>query len=124
MLYAGLVPIKALASRERFCAWAMGMVTFPLLCFWISVVTVSATMIVKNAYDGIADGQKAVIVWIMGAAGTVGFTDVVVRGIRGTFDWYGNAGTVFTAAGLLVIFAVYRVKRRHDERLERAREQT
>ncbi len=93
-----------------------------LFCIWVSIVVVSVTMIVRNAYDGIYEGRNAVVVWVMGAAGIFILFAEIIKWFRGTLTFYSNAGTVFSGVSLLIICAVYSVKRQRDRKRDNSEE--
>ncbi len=91
-----------------------------VMCFWLSIVVISVTMIVRNAYDGIHEGRNAVIVSIMGALGLFALIVEIIKGFCGSFDFYSSTSTIFISVSLFVIFTVYRVKRWRDGKQETA----
>lgn len=93
-----------------------------LTCLWVSVVITSVTMIVKNAYEGIYEGRNAIVVSGMGVAGAFVVLTEIIKGLRGNFVFYSDAGAISCGIGLLVIFTVYHVKKRQDRLKEIARE--
>lgn len=93
-----------------------------LFCIWISLVVVSVTLILKNAYDGIYEGRNAFAVWVMGFAGVACLVFESVRNAKGKLSLYNDFGTLFSGICLIIIFAVYMVKRSHDGKHEKAGE--
>lgn len=94
-----------------------------MLCTCVPSAVVYVTLIVKNAYDGIYEGRSTVIAWCMGITGVFMLFVVADSVATGNFTVYHNSGFIFLGSGMIIIAAVYIVKRSIDRRCEKKEEQ-
>lgn len=93
-------------------------------CTWVPLSVVSVTLILRNAYDGINEGYNVFGVWCMGLTGVFMLFVVADSVATGNFTVYHNSGFIFLGSGMIIIAAVYIVKRSIDRKREKKEEQS
>lgn len=94
-----------------------------MLCGCVPATIVSVTLIIKSAYDGISEGHNIVTALCLGASGVIMLFYVADSVVTGNFTIYHNSGFVFLGSYLILISAVYIVKRSIDRNCEKEEEQ-
>lgn len=94
-----------------------------MLCGCVPAAIVSVTLIIKNAYDGIYEGRNTVTAWCMGASGVFVLLSVADSVVTGNFTIYHSSGLMLLGSEMILISAVYIVKRSIDRNCEKEEEQ-